>query len=257
MRYQEEPRTTLSAIANRCGTFAHVAHRGRRTCVATAAGGFALLCHGLDTQRHRQRQGIACRRGARFPQCRAAGIRAAAAARRSRLAGNARTTGGSAECAAAGRAALAAGRGVGCASREEITAAYQTALKSKVVASSRRRASHRLPPRRSRRIDPDELAALLKRAKGLLAVGDITSARLLLERAADATGGGSGLHAGGDLRSAGAGRAGHAQHHARSGDGAQLGTRRRRSSARPMQSGVCKARTRHHSRQASRHHSTN
>ncbi len=36
-----------------------------------------------------------------------------------------------------------------------------------------------------RRIDPDELAALLKRAKGLLAVGDITSARLLLERAAD------------------------------------------------------------------------
>ena len=37
-----------------------------------------------------------------------------------------------------------------------------------------------------RRIDPDELAALLKRAKGLLAIGDITSARLLLERAADA-----------------------------------------------------------------------
>ncbi len=32
----------------------------------------------------------------------------------------------------------------------------------------------------------DELAALLKRAKGLLAIGDITSARLLLERAADA-----------------------------------------------------------------------
>ena len=38
----------------------------------------------------------------------------------------------------------------------------------------------------ARRIDPDELAALLKRAKGLLAIGDITSARLLLERAADA-----------------------------------------------------------------------
>ena len=38
----------------------------------------------------------------------------------------------------------------------------------------------------ARRIDADELAALLKRAKGLLAVGDITSARLLLERAADA-----------------------------------------------------------------------
>ena len=38
----------------------------------------------------------------------------------------------------------------------------------------------------ARRIDPDELAALLKRAKNLLAIGDITSARLLLERAADA-----------------------------------------------------------------------
>ena len=38
----------------------------------------------------------------------------------------------------------------------------------------------------ARRIDPDELAALFKRAKGLLAIGDITSARLLLERAADA-----------------------------------------------------------------------
>jgi TPR repeat protein len=38
----------------------------------------------------------------------------------------------------------------------------------------------------ARRIDPDELAVLLKRAKGLLAIGDITSARLLLERAADA-----------------------------------------------------------------------
>jgi TPR repeat protein len=46
------------------------------------------------------------------------------------------------------------------------------------------------PPREAappaRRIDREELAALLKRAKGLLAIGDITSARLLLERAADA-----------------------------------------------------------------------
>ena len=40
------------------------------------------------------------------------------------------------------------------------------------------------PP--ARHIEPDELAVLLKRAKGLLAIGDITSARLLLERAADA-----------------------------------------------------------------------
>jgi hypothetical protein len=37
-----------------------------------------------------------------------------------------------------------------------------------------------------RRLDADELAALLKRAKSLIAIGDIASARLLLERAADA-----------------------------------------------------------------------
>ena len=55
------------------------------------------------------------------------------------------------------------------------------------------------PAPAARRIDPDELAALLKRAKGLLAIGDITSARLLLERAADAQEAGSGADAGGDL----------------------------------------------------------
>jgi hypothetical protein len=38
----------------------------------------------------------------------------------------------------------------------------------------------------ARRIDPDELAMLMKRAKSLLASGDIPPARLLLERAADA-----------------------------------------------------------------------
>lgn len=38
----------------------------------------------------------------------------------------------------------------------------------------------------ARRIDPDELAMLMKRAKALLASGDIPPARLLLERAADA-----------------------------------------------------------------------
>jgi len=42
------------------------------------------------------------------------------------------------------------------------------------------------PPPAARRMEADELAALLKRAKGLLTIGDITSARLLLERAADA-----------------------------------------------------------------------
>jgi hypothetical protein len=92
-------------------------------------------------------------------------------------------------------------------SRDEITAAYQTALKGKVavpepvareaarettptVATLAPTAREPVPVTReaapARRIDPDELAALLKRAKSLLAIGDITSARLLLERAADA-----------------------------------------------------------------------
>jgi hypothetical protein len=97
-------------------------------------------------------------------------------------------------------------------SRDEIAAAYQSALKGKVGAPEpvAREAAREvaavtpaapvvavapavrepIPVTReaapARRIDPDELAALLKRAKSLLAIGDITSARLLLERAADA-----------------------------------------------------------------------
>ena len=99
-------------------------------------------------------------------------------------------------------------------SRDEIAAAYQTALKGNKVVGPEpvaREASRQVaalapaapvvaavapavrepvPVTREaapvRRIDPDELAVLLKRAKGLLAIGDITSARLLLERAADA-----------------------------------------------------------------------
>jgi hypothetical protein len=38
----------------------------------------------------------------------------------------------------------------------------------------------------ARRMDPDELAMLMQRAQGFLATGDLMSARLLLERAADA-----------------------------------------------------------------------
>ena len=80
-------------------------------------------------------------------------------------------------------------------SRDEIAAAYQGAIKSKVVAiepatqapvPAAAAPAAAAPPPAARSIAPDELAALLKRAKGLLAVGDITSARLLLERAADA-----------------------------------------------------------------------
>jgi hypothetical protein len=98
--------------------------------------------------------------------------------------------------------------------RDEIAAAYQSALKGKVAVPEQaaREASREVvaainpvapavaavapavrepvPVTREavpvRRIDPDELAALLKRAKSLLSIGDITSARLLLERAADA-----------------------------------------------------------------------
>ena len=95
-------------------------------------------------------------------------------------------------------------------SRDEIAAAYQSALKGKVavpepVARDAAREVAAVAPaapvvavapavrepvpvtrEAARRIDPDELAALLTRAKSLLAIGDITSARLLLERAADA-----------------------------------------------------------------------
>ena len=75
----------------------------------------------------------------------------------------------------------------GMPSREEISAAYQSAVKSRVVASAEPTAPVPAPVAPAgRRLDADELAALLKRAKGMLAIGDIASARLLLERAADA-----------------------------------------------------------------------
>src|SRR5213080_1779854 len=83
--------------------------------------------------------------------------------------------------------------------RDEIAAAYQSALKGKVavpepVAREAAREVAAVTPAvpvtreavPARRVDPDELAVLLKRAKSLLSIGDITSARLLLERAADA-----------------------------------------------------------------------
>jgi len=44
-----------------------------------------------------------------------------------------------------------------------------------------------------RKLDAGELAALLKRAKGLIAIGDIAPARLLLQRAADAQEAGAAL----------------------------------------------------------------
>jgi TPR repeat protein len=76
--------------------------------------------------------------------------------------------------------------------REEIFAAYQSALQQNQATTAAPPAvaptavaPTAIPPP-ARRLNPDELASLLKRAKGLLAIGDIASARLLLERAADA-----------------------------------------------------------------------
>ncbi len=69
--------------------------------------------------------------------------------------------------------------------REAIANAFQTALQSQPQPDIQQ-PQVALPPPPPRRIDPDELAALMKRAKGLMDVGDIASARLLLERAAGA-----------------------------------------------------------------------
>jgi hypothetical protein len=72
--------------------------------------------------------------------------------------------------------------------REEIATAFQAALQSQPAIVQP-------PPALSpaRRLDADELAALLKRAKSLIAIGDIVPARLLLERAADAQQAGAAL----------------------------------------------------------------
>jgi hypothetical protein len=69
--------------------------------------------------------------------------------------------------------------------REAISSAFQTALQSQPQPEIQQPQAALAPPP-PRRIDPDELAALMKRAKGLMDVGDIASARLLLERAAGA-----------------------------------------------------------------------
>jgi hypothetical protein len=70
-------------------------------------------------------------------------------------------------------------------SREDITTAYQSALQGRAPAAAAPPAIA-APAAPVRRLDPDELATLMTRAKGLLAAGDIPPARLLLERAADA-----------------------------------------------------------------------
>jgi hypothetical protein len=75
-------------------------------------------------------------------------------------------------------------------SRDDITTAYQSALQGRAPAAAAPAATVpaaiATPAAPVRRLDPDELATLMTRAKGLLAAGDIPPARLLLERAADA-----------------------------------------------------------------------
>jgi hypothetical protein len=73
--------------------------------------------------------------------------------------------------------------------RAEINSAYQNAVQGRVPAVVLSNAAPTAvavaaPP--ARKLDADEVAALLARAKGLLTAGDIPPARLLLERAADA-----------------------------------------------------------------------
>ena len=68
-------------------------------------------------------------------------------------------------------------------SREAIATAYQSALQAQTPAQA-------APPPASsppaKTLDPDTLAGLMTRANGLMAIGDIAAARLLLERAANA-----------------------------------------------------------------------
>jgi TPR repeat protein len=82
--------------------------------------------------------------------------------------------------------------------RAEITTAYQSAIQGRAPAAAAPAAAPpaaaAMPPAATapaaappaRKLGADELATILNRAKGLLAAGDIPSARLLLERAADA-----------------------------------------------------------------------
>jgi hypothetical protein len=88
-------------------------------------------------------------------------------------------------------------------SREDISSAYQSALQSRAPIA----APAVVPPQvtapvavappspapQARRMDADELATLMKRAKESLAAGDIPVARLLLERAADGQDAGAAL----------------------------------------------------------------
>ena len=74
-------------------------------------------------------------------------------------------------------------------SRSEISQAYQSAAKSQQQQMAAVAPAAPVPQQPAapgtRRVDMDEVAGILKRAKTLLVMGDIFAARLLLERAAD------------------------------------------------------------------------
>jgi hypothetical protein len=71
---------------------------------------------------------------------------------------------------------------LGTASREDIVNGYHTALQTEAPAA--RTENEAAAP--SKTLDAETLAALMTRARSLLALGDIAAARLLLERAANA-----------------------------------------------------------------------
>ena len=70
--------------------------------------------------------------------------------------------------------------------RDEIAAAFRAAHQSQPDIRSAPPAAPQPDASPIRRLSADELAVLMKRAKSLIAIGDIAPARLLLERAADA-----------------------------------------------------------------------
>ncbi|MBR0715392.1 hypothetical protein [Bradyrhizobium liaoningense] len=74
-------------------------------------------------------------------------------------------------------------------SREAIANAYQTALQAQTPLPAPAPAAAPAPPPTppvAKTLDADTLAGLMTRAKSLIAIGDISAARLLLERAANA-----------------------------------------------------------------------
>ena len=77
--------------------------------------------------------------------------------------------------------------------RDEIAAAFRAAHQAQAEIRPPPAAPPPLAAPPARRLDADEVAALLKRANSLIAIGDIAAARLLLERAADAQEAGAAL----------------------------------------------------------------